>query len=434
MDHDEGVHEELALFELPPQDATVESEEIIEYRPVGQDGVNSSSVQFNIPANNAFFVDLKSSTLKVTVKIVKEDSTAVGEGDAVTLNNLPLHNMWSQVDISLGQQLVSQGVNNNYPYKAVFDTLLFNDVPEACLSSQGYFRDIPGMLAMTDPTRLIPEGDEDMLLNSGLIYRHELTRKGQGVQFEGPLFADLWQQKRYLPNGLDIGVKLWHSQDKFRLIAPETLPGCKLVLLDAVLKMRMVRLTPQALVAVNENGTKTQFKYPYERSEIKCYNVPSGQYDFTVDDIFNGDVPEKIAIGLVSSKSYSGNYTKTPFEFKPFALNFMAFYKNGKSVPSVPLTPNYAGDDYISAYMTVVQDPNMYRRIVSRGDFKGGYALYLLDLSAKREKNSLSPEPERGHTRFVVRFADPLTEPVTIVVYAKFASVMEVDATRNVTI
>ena len=248
----DGVHEELALFELPPQDAAVESEETIEYRPVGQDATNSSSVEFLIPANNVFFVDLKSSALETKLKIIKADGTTVTEENPVTFANMPLHTIWNQVDVTLGQQLVSQGVNNNYPYKAYLDTLLSHKSSLGPLSAQGFYDDTAGGMDMNDPTNY------DGTINNGLINRFNLTKLGRGVQFEGPLYSDMWKQGRYLPNGLDIGVKLWHSQDKFRLVAPSKPPGCKVVVEDVVLKVRMVKLKPKALIGLNEMAEKLE--------------------------------------------------------------------------------------------------------------------------------------------------------------------------------
>ena len=58
--------------------------------------------------------------------------------------------------------------------------------------------------------------------------------------------------------------------------------------------------------------------YPYLRSEINTTSIASGQYGYSVDDIFQGLVPSKLIVGLVSSVAYTGDYGKNPFYFQPY--------------------------------------------------------------------------------------------------------------------
>ena len=58
--------------------------------------------------------------------------------------------------------------------------------------------------------------------------------------------------------------------------------------------------------------------YPYQRSEIKTTSIATGQYWLSVDDLFQGLVPNKLIGGLVSSAAYTRDYGKNPFYFQPF--------------------------------------------------------------------------------------------------------------------
>lgn len=72
-----------------------------------------------------------------------------------------------------------------------------------------------------------------------------------------------------------------------------------------------------------------------------------------IDDVFQGDIPESLVVGLVSSRAYSGDYTLNPYNFQHFNCNFAAFYVDGKSVPTNPKEPNYSKGTYISAYLSL---------------------------------------------------------------------------------
>lgn len=66
--------------------------------------------------------------------------------------------------------------------------------------------------------------------------------------------------------------------------------------------------------------------------------------------------------------------------------------------------------------------------VLTREHFKRGSCLYVFnpegDLNDRRS--------QRAHTRLELKFSDPLPETCTVIVYAKFPSLMKIDASRNV--
>ena len=53
--------------------------------------------------------------------------------------------------------------------------------------------------------------------------------------------------------------------------------------------------------------------------------VAKGQYDFTVEDLYQSNTPNKITVGLIASEAYSGSYTRNPFNFHHYNVNYVAF-------------------------------------------------------------------------------------------------------------
>jgi hypothetical protein len=119
----EGFHqEELSLFFTPPADTSLQSRECITYRPINQVTIGSA-LEFNIPGHTSAYLDLKRSVLNLKLQIVKGDGSAVDPDEVVGPINLPLHTVFSQVDVSLKQTHLSH-TGINYPYKAYIDTIL----------------------------------------------------------------------------------------------------------------------------------------------------------------------------------------------------------------------------------------------------------------------------------------------------------------------
>ena len=124
---------ELDLFSVPPTQTAIESSQWVEYRPITTLS-DSSPIEFVITGSGEEYVDLSESYLQVTAKILKpnggdlvqtkgSDGMVTGDDADVGPVNLWLHSLFSQVDVSLNERLVTPSMNT-YPYRAYLETLL----------------------------------------------------------------------------------------------------------------------------------------------------------------------------------------------------------------------------------------------------------------------------------------------------------------------
>ena len=125
----ECVKSELDIFTLPPTQTTIEHSHWIHYKPISSITRNSP-IEFAVPGNNDEYLDLAHTMLKLRVKITNDSpipTTVEAQAAQVGPVNNFLHSLFSQVDVSLNQKLVSRS-NNNYAYRAYLETLLnYND-------------------------------------------------------------------------------------------------------------------------------------------------------------------------------------------------------------------------------------------------------------------------------------------------------------------
>jgi hypothetical protein len=123
------------------------------------------------------------------------------------------------------------------------------------------------------------------------------------------------------------------------------------------------------------NGTAM---YPYVSTSFKIASLSKGEYSHSESNLFQGEVPSQLIVGLVRSEAFSGNYKKSPFNFLPFDCNFLALYVDEQSYPTKPLQPNFTGKNYVEAYRTLSAFRNDVD--VSYSDYGGGYAIYVLNV------------------------------------------------------
>ena len=406
---------QLNLFTKTPSDTSLKSKEWIEYKPTNQIN-DTSAINFSITAQSSAYVDLKSSVLNVKLRLTNGDGTPMNEAIVAGLVNTPLHSIFRQVDVTFQQTPLSHW-GNNYPYKAYIDTILKTNenVQKGELTSQLFYKDVG---PDTDDAKSGP--------NSGLFNRSLATKGGKVVDLEGSLLIDVFQQPKLLLNGFSIGIKLWPSLDSFRLITDTIKADLKVQIVDASFRLCVQRIDGGLMMAHEKMIKMEPAIYPYLKSDIKTTSIASGQYSFSVDDVFQGLVPCKLIVGLVSSAAYMGDYRKNPFYFRDYDCSSVGFYVDGQSYPSQPLRPNYEANQYIDSYRTLTtfrKDVN-----IDRYDYTEGYCLYVLEVDPYYSFNI----KRKGHCRLEMKFAKPLPESVTLILYATFPEILHIDASRSV--
>ena len=93
--------------------------------------------------------------------------------------------------------------------------------------------------------------------------------------------------------------------------------------------------------------------YPIQQSQIISHSIAKGSFNFTLDGMYNGDVPSNLVIGLVSAEAYAGSYKKNYADFASFGLNFLEFTIDGNSTPIKPFQPDYKTGNYTAPYLSL---------------------------------------------------------------------------------
>ena len=434
-----SINNELALFQPIPTEKAIDEVKWVNYRPTMQI-TDSGPIEFNISPTSSYYVLLSKTYLGLKVKITKKDGTSITNQN-VALTNLPLSSCFRQCDISLNQQIINASVSTNYPYKAYLDVLLNSnsDQKEGVLQGEGFYKDV---------AYYFDRGD-----NAGHSYRQRLTKNSIIADFQGVLHCDIAKQDRAILNNVGINVKLWQSNDEFRLFSgPEVDESVstdyKLEIVDAVLKVCFLSVNPSTIIAQNAMLASKPASYPFWKSVVKSYGIAKGSFSFTIEDLFFGNCPNQLVVGFVKSSAYSGDMKSNPFNFEHFSLNFLEFTLDSVSVPGTPFSPKYIEDPtsgsggtpkkqylngYTNEYLSLFKSkfPKRDGISVALSDYPGGYCLYVFDLKPGTNKHLYS-EPVNGHTRLSGKFDSALEDPLVAIVYGIFPSKFSIDQSRLV--
>ncbi|XP_029666264.1 uncharacterized protein F54H12.2-like [Formica exsecta] len=288
-----------------------------------------------------------------------------------------LHSMFNQIDVYFNQKLVSP--NNAYAYRAYIEALLNYSSPAKTshLTSCLWDADTPGQ--MDEPV-------ESKSPNSALKRRARYIYGGRALDLVGHLHCEVFNQDKFLINGVEVRLRLVRSKDSFCLMDSNG-SSSKIHILDASLLVRRAKINAELLLAHARMLSKVTAKYPLTRVEVKTFTIHSG------------------VMG----------------ESRPLQPVFS---------PEEPL--------YVEAYQTLFAGTGIHflneGNSISRDDYSKGYTLFAFDLTPDLSANYAGHWNlvRHGSLRLEVRFEKALTETVNCIIYAEFDNVMEIDSSRQV--
>lgn len=429
----ECLKSELELFSLPPTQTTIEGSNWVYYKPISS-LTDDSPIEFVIPGQGDEYIDLAHTmlSLKVQIKAIESEGSTSTTPIVTTpsigpVNNL-LHSMFNQVDVYLNQKLVSPP-NNAYAYRAYIETLLNYDpaAKSSHLTTVLWNEDTPGEMDNTS-------GDT----NKGLKLRKNSLNVGKTLDMLGHLHCDVFNQERFLLNGVEMRLRLVRTTDAFCLMDPNN-GNHRITIVEASLLVRRAKISPSVLLTHSRALAKSTAKYPLTRVEVKAISMHAGVHGETIDNVVLGQLPKRIIVGFVDNKAFNGNRKLNPFNFQHYKMNYLSLYVDGAQIPSKPLQPDFTKNSlYVDAYQTLFCGTGIHflneGNSISREKYPNGYCLFAFDLTPDLSANSSSHWNliKHGSVRIEVRFEEALASTVNCIIYAEYDNVLEIDASRQV--
>lgn len=415
---------ELDLFGIAPTQTSIESSSYSEYYPLTS-VADGSFVEFEISGSGEDYLDLNNTYLHLKTKIVTENGNDLPNDATIAPVNYFLHSMFCQVDVLLnGTQITSS--TSTYPYRAVIETLLSygSDAKKSQLASALFSKDMAGRM-----DTVTVENN-----NPAFIKRRDLAAGSRVIDMMGRLHLDLFFQDRYLLNEVTVKIKLTRSKDNFCLMGAPA--GCKVVIVGASMIVRKVRLSPSVLLAHAKTLETATAKYPIKRVVCKSFTVPQGVLDVNQEKLFSGQLPTRLVVGLVYNDAFNGSLNRNPFNFAHNNVSEIGVYLDGQGQLIQPVKTNYGTGEYVQAYFRLFTGTNKINRDEGNDilfdEFPNGYCLYAFDLTPDLCEGQNFNLVKQGTVRLAIKFSDAPARALSVLCYAEFESLIEIDRSRNV--
>ena len=419
------LRSELDIFSLPPTQTAVEQGQWVEYNPVSTYS-SSAPLEFIVTGSGDEYIDLQNTLLKIVGCVKESDGTPSTANTAAAPINNTIHSLFSQLDISLNDVSITSA-STTYPYRSYIETHLNygDEAKHSRLSAGLYFKD-------NNITQSDPKATSGKI--HGLVKRHSICTAKNSFDMIGTLHSDIFYQNRYLVNGVTMKLKLSRSKDKFVMMGDG-----KIDILSAKLNVRNMKITPSLILAHEKLLEIDSAKYPISRVECKVIHLPRNQKSISHDNLFLGQIPKRLVLGIVDNMAFNGDYSLNPFEFKHANVNYLSLHLDGRQIPCSPLQPSFDEHNYVRAYYTQFTGGDRITSDTGNGigrlEFKDGHSLYCFDLTPDLSSSCGHhfSVAKTGNLRIEIGFDSPLTFTGNLIVYAEFENVIEIDKDRKVT-
>ncbi len=414
------VKSELDLFSAPLKQESIESGCWVELKPVASLS-NSAIIEFHSSGSSDDYQDPSNMFLQLKARIKKADGSNIPAAAPVGPVNNWMNALFKEAVMTLNGTHIA---HFNYAYKSDIEikTSFGEAAKKTHLSSLLWFKDTNDLDSLTT--------------NTGFVARQAYTVESKVVDMCGKLHLDITNQDKYLPNGVDMDIKLVRSSDAFALMSDGS-EAFKVEIVDASLFVRRVKLFPEVQAAHIKAFERAPARYAIRRGEVKTYTLTAGGRSFTQENLYNGQLPKRLIVAMVDNSAFNGEQKENPFNYKHNDLTNLAIYVDGKQIPSKPLRPDFANKQYARAYVNLAQATGKFFQDedndITREDFGKGYALFAFDLTPDLSADSdVHGHLTRGNLRIELGFKNNLTETITLLVYGEFDNTVLIDRNRNV--
>lgn len=433
--------DDVDLFDPVIIEKSVISGRTIGFRPISEN--NNGPFQFNLePQGHDQYLQLNSIKLGGKIQIMDKNEAFTTEDFSIV--NLFAQSLFRAQEIEINNVLVSDLSSFLSHYQAYIQTILsYNESAQKThLKAQLFEMDTPARFDVVERVTKKNTAGESILdvskCNRGYVERQKICGASQKFDFFIPICSDILQCDRLLHSSASLKIKLLRECDEFSVLSKLD-KSFKIKITDLKIYGHYVKIADNIVQQHLNKMKKTPLIYPITRTLMKEYTIAKEEKTKYISNLFTGQLPKSIVIGLVDDDAASGDYSLNPFNFKHFDINEAYIKKNGEMVPGDPWSPDFTNNIYKREYMELMRNIGIessedHGNAVTLEQFAGGSFFMAFDLTGHK-CNMLHNHPsQKGNIDLMVQFKKPLPSNVRIIIYASTDAQVEIDSSQDVTV
>lgn len=418
---------QMDFFKRKPVQTCITGRMIQKLKPLSALPEVPDVIEFTCPGRALHYMDINNMALRLTVSMRLANGAVMAEADKdVSVIDAPLHTLFSQCEVFLSETPVTKSPHL-YHYKALLDlhTLADSNARKGMLTSSLYIPDWTGANAeATSPWSM----------------RQAPFLKSEKVELMGKLRPDICylDDGAYILDNVPIRVRLTLNPPEVYLWADKEDKWGKLLIHDAELNIPYLVGSPDLSLGIEQMLSQQPATYRFKGSQIKTFLHQAGSVNLSIPVAFSGKLPTSILLVPVMASNFNGSKMKNPFHFPHCGFQEISFICNGTERRFVmdAAKPFRCTSLLRSLYTEMGMDceeasGNAYS-MTSIQECRFACAVDLtIDGTGSGPSQNLQ---EFGTVSIQGRLSAALGEAACIILYAKYDSVLEINASREVVV
>jgi len=435
---DEVMTSAVDLFRRPTRDPSLKEVREYEIRPTTDN--SEGPFNFMIPSQPSLYIDPSSFRLKGEICVkkvidgklvdlvppVKTDGTKVG--DWVTPCNFFPISLFKNAEVDFNGKTVTYVNSPLLHYKTMIESVMSysSDALRTHMYNARCLLDIPGQYENID--------------SKAFVARRKWIQGSTNMDFNIPLHLDVLSADKYYPDGVDMNIKLQRERDSFSLIAPtDSSTEYKIIIKNLTLSFRRVALADELYREQQKlfaGGARAC--YSITRNTLRPKTIFPKEESIRFDNLFQGVLPDTLIMGIVNGAAYAGNIKKNPFYFQNYDLREISLMYNGMAIPGHKLEMDFDDGRFCNAYRQLFDNIGIHHgdrgNLITARHFKDGLTFFAFDFTPDKCHAFHNHPPGKGiiSVYLTVRRVEEHTEPMTVIFYASYQDVIEIDGQRQV--
>ena len=432
----EALDTSLLLWDVRPTQTSIqEAYDIIVYPSAVYDDTYGGPINFTIPPQSNGCL----STIEIVTEwqVLNGANNLAADAQVSVINNIA-NAMWSFVDVNVGDRVnIMQSMENAYAYHTFFNTALNNSsTRKDYLAISESFEMDTGTKKSDANCKVFFDADKTKILNKGSAKRAEKVKLSNVVKTRAKLHTSLLAHAKVLPTQMKINVTLVKNKDAFVIQAAED--GNKLKIKKVHLQCRFIRPRDSILNLQEEELMKRAARYDTEYPEITMRSIPQDVKNVSLHDLFPNKLPKVAFFVLQNTSDIAGDRGTSPFAVN--RMNSFQLYVNNHEYFPTPISfVNLTGtwdDDFSEAYIQLYKALGLGMEgdcLINRDNFNINYIIGAV-LTADKEHTTHHNLQTKADVRAEITLEDEAAGPFTLITYAVYDRLYEIDYNRKLTI
>ena len=166
----------------------------------------------------------------------------------------------------------------------------------------------------------------------------------------GRIHYDIFYKEKLLMNGISVRIRLLRSKNSFSLASTNAALAFKIKIVRAVLRARKVCISDSVYLSQTKALAHTNATFSLRRVECKTFSILTGNYDAVQENLFMGQISNRVNVGFVDTDAFNGSFAKNPYNFKNYKIMDISLKSDGQEQSGEPIKLDFTAGTIMEGY------------------------------------------------------------------------------------